>query len=266
MPYGPKLLSVIVPAYHQAKTIERDIGQLDAALHVTGLPYEIIVVVDGDGDRTLLNAKKTAKRTITVTGYSTNRGKGHAVRYGMAKARGDVITFIDAGSDIKPAGIEMLLLHFQWYNADVIIGSKRHPVSKVHYPWSRKVLSWGYQLLIRILFGLSIRDSQVGVKLFRRKVLEDVLPRLLVKEFAFDIEMLAVAYHLGYKRIFEAPVELDFSGASNITSANLWKVIFNMLWDTAAVFYRLKILHYYDNLNKRQWRFDPELNFRVNVG
>ncbi len=159
----------------------------------------------------------------------------------------------------------MLLEHFRWYNADIIVGSKRHPASKVHYPLFRKILSFGYQVLIRLLFGLQIRDSQVGLKLYRREVLEDVLPRLLVKQFAFDIEILAVAQHLGYKRIFEAPVELDFTGITSITSTNFWIVVLRMLWDTLAVFYRLRVAHYYDNLNKRKWRFDPELNFKVEV-
>lgn len=121
-------------------------------------------------------------------------------------------------------------------------------------------------MIIKFLFGLAIRDSQVGMKLFRREVLEDVLPRLLVKQFAFDIEILAVANHLGYTRIFEAPVELYFTGVSSITNTNFLIVAFNTLWDTLAVFYRLRILHYYDNVNRRKWRFDPELNFRVNVG
>jgi len=82
-----------------------------------------------------------------------------------------------------------------------------------------------------------------------------------VKQFAFDIEILAVAYYFGYKRIYEAPVELDFTGVSSITSANFWRVIAGMLGDTLAVFYRLRILKYYDNVNKQKWRFDPKLNF-----
>ena len=266
MSHDVKLLSVIVPAYHQERTIGQDVRNIDLALsHLEGIDYEIIVVIDGTDDETLAHAKKAAGKRTRVVGYEHNRGKGYAVRFGMVRARGDLVAFIDAGSDIKPEGISMILSHFRWYRADIVIGSKRHPVSKVNYPWYRKILSLGYQSLIKILFGLSIRDSQVGLKLFRRQVLEDVLPRLLVKRFAFDIEILAVAHHSGYTRIFEAPVELDFTGVSTITSANFWKSIWSMLWDTLAVFYRLHILHYYDATNKRRWRYDPELDFRVNL-
>lgn len=261
-----KLLSLIVPVYKQEKTIARDIRAIQSELEMLHIPYEIIVVVDGMVDRSLEEAKKIRSPNVKVVGYKTNHGKGYAVRFGMAQSRGDLIGFLDAGGDLDPASLSMLIEHFYWYNADIIIGSKRHSASKVHYPLYRKILSFGYQLITRMLFGLSIRDSQVGMKLYRRTVLEDVLPRLLVKQFAFDIEILAVAYHLGYTRIYEAPIELHFSRYSSITSANFWRIAGKTLWDTLAVFYRLCILGYYDNVNKRQWRFDPELNFRVNIG
>ena len=159
-----------------------------------------------------------------------------------------------------------MIEQLKFQNADAVIGSKRHPESKVYYPYYRKILSWGYQRVTELLFGLNVRDTQVGMKLYRRELLEDVLPRLLVKQFAFDIEILAVAYYLGYTRIFEAPVELNFKGRSSITNTSFWRVVLRTLWDTLTVYYRLRILRYYDNTNKRKWRFDPELNFRINTG
>lgn len=258
-------LSVIIPAYKQEKTIERDLEQIRNVLRQIRYDWEIIVVVDGKSDKTFENASRLASRQIIVTGYDNNFGKGHAVRFGMARAKGDIIAFIDSGMDIKPNGLSMLLEHFEWYNADIIVGSKLHPASKVHYPFARRVMSWGYRTLARILFGLSVRDTQVGMKFFRRKVLEDVMPRLLVKTYAFDIEMLAVAHYLGYKRIYEAPIELDFSGMSSVATKGFWNTILHMLWDTLSVYYRLKILRYYATGNKRKWKYEPELNFRVNL-
>lgn len=260
------MLSLIIPVYRQEKVIARNLRSILTELEKLGFPYELIAVIDGQADRSMEEVKKVMSPHVSVVGYETNHGKGYAVRFGMAKSHGDIIGFLDAGGDIKEEGLSMMLEHFRWYNADIIIGSKRHPASKVNYPWQRKILSWGYQILVKILFGLNIRDSQVGLKLYRRQALEDVLPRLLVKEFAFDIEILAVAHRLGYTRIYEAPVELTFQGASSITSQSFWKIVLNVLWETLAVFYRLRILHYYDNVNKRKWRFDPELNFKVNIG
>jgi hypothetical protein len=164
----------------------------------------------------------------------------------MSRAKGDIIGFIDAGMDINPKGISMLLEHFYWYDADIVVGSKLHPVSKVNYPNSRRILSRGYRFLTRVLFGFKVRDTQVGLKLFKRDVVKKVLPKLLVKKYAFDIEFLAVAYRKGFTRIYEAPVEITFNNASNITSKSFWRIVGRMVWDTAAVFYRLKILHYYD--------------------
>lgn len=261
-----KLLSLIIPVYKQGKTIQKQLIQILGELELLRVPYEVIIVIDGEVDDSMEQVKKIHSKHLSVVGYKTNHGKGYAVRYGMCQSHGDIIGFLDAGGDLHESGLSMMLEHFKWYNADIIVGSKRHPVSKVQYPFIRRILSWGYQQLTRLLFGLNVRDTQVGMKLYSRRVLDDVMPRLLVKKFAFDIEILAVAKHLGYFRIYEAPVELDFNGTSSITSASVLKTIFSTLWDTLAVFYRLQIMHYYDDTNKRKWRFDPELNFKINIG
>jgi glycosyltransferase involved in cell wall biosynthesis len=260
------LLSLIIPAYKQQRTIKKDIEKIKAVMDQLRIDYEIIIVVDGEIDNTLQEAKKVRSTKVHITGYQHNHGKGYAVRFGMAQAKGSIIAFLDAGMDINSDGLSILLEQFQWQNADIIIGSKLHPASKVAYPWQRRILSMGYRTLVRLLFGLRVKDTQVGLKLYKRKVLENVLPRLLVKHHAFDIELLAVAYRLGYRRIFEGPVEINFNHTSSITSKSFWKVVCLMVWDTLAVFYRMRILKYYDNGNIRKWRYDPELNFRVNLG
>lgn len=257
-----QLLSVIIPAYKQEKTIVQDLRTIQAALEEIRCDYEMIMVVDGNLDNTYKLAKELTSSKLKVYMYEKNHGKGYAVRYGMARAKGDLIAFIDAGMDINPKGISMLIEHMLWYNADIVVGSKRHPASKVMYPLKRRLYSMLYQVLTLFLFGLKVRDTQVGLKLFKRKVLEDVLPRLLVKRYAFDIELLAVARYLGYGKIYEAPVELDLSFPSSIKTSS----VVNMIIDTLAVFYRLRILHYYSDKNKRKWVYDPELDFNVNVG
>lgn len=265
-----QLISLIIPAYKQQKTIVKDLRRIYSLLKKIRYRFEIICVVDGMIDKTYPKAFQFAKRyrNLKVVGYETNHGKGYAVRYGMARSKGDIIAFMDSGMDLNPNGLSMLLEHFEWYKADIIVGSKRHPASKVSYPWQRKILSIGYQYLVWLLFGLRVKDTQVGMKFFRREVLEKVLPRMLVKAFAFDIEILAVANSLGYRRIFEAPVEINlkFGGSSIVTNKKFVKTVLLMVWDTLAVFYRLKIARYYSGRNRRRWRLDPELKFRVNVG
>lgn len=243
------LLSVVIPSYKQEKTILQDIKNITNSLDKLECKYEIIVVIDGKVDNTYEILKKHKSSKVKILYYEKNQGKGHAVRVGMLAAKGDIIGFMDAGMDIHPTGFNMLLNHMEWYDADVIVGSKLHPVSKVNYPFYRKVLSRGYRFITHLLFGFKVRDTQVGLKFFKRKVVRDVLPRLVVKKYAFDIEILAVSYLLGYKKIYEAPIRINFK-ENSINKNGMWRIVYLMLWDTAAVFYRLKILRYYSKKAK----------------
>lgn len=248
-----QLISIVVPAYKQEKFIKDDLKNIIDTLQ-KGLPemynFEVICVVDGELDNTAKEARKITSPHLKVISYAQNHGKGYAVRQGMKAAKGDLISFLDAGMDISPKGVMMLLAHMEWYNADAVVGSKRHPVSKVNYPFLRKVLSTGYHWFVKLAFNLPITDTQSGIKLFKRSVIEKILPRLLVKRYAMDIEMLAVAKYLGFDRMYEAPIEVTFDSR---TSAIKWNTAFKMLWDSVAVFYRLRILHYYDDSNRKNW-------------
>ena len=263
-----KLVSIIVPAYKKQDTIKHDIENIYDAMCQSRWDFEIIVVVDGFVDSTFKLAKELEKNVIRVFGYKTNRGKGYAVKYGMARALGDYLAFIDAGLEINPNGISMILEHMEWYDADIIVASKRHPVSKVHYPFTRKLYSWGYFTIIKLLFGVKVRDTQTGLKVYRREVLEAVIPRLVIKEYAFDIELLAVSHYLGFRRIYEAPVEVKFDFTTSRIKGFLIfdEFIRRMLHDTFAIFYRMHILKYYHDNNKRKWVYDKELEMQLNTG
>lgn len=247
-----KLLSLVVPAYKQEKTIIKDVENLNKVLSSLSCEYEILVVEDGmlDGTAKKLSSIKSKIKSLKILGYPKNQGKGFAVKYGMLHAKGDIIGFIDAGMDLDPSEISIALDLMDWNKADIIVGSKLHPESKVNYPLWRKILTWGYRTLTHLMFGFSVRDTQVGLKFFRKKVAHDVFSRIIIKRFAFDVEVLTVAYKLGYKRIYESPIKLNFSGVSSISAKTFWRAVFWMLWDTAAVYYRLRVLHYYDKLKK----------------
>jgi glycosyltransferase involved in cell wall biosynthesis len=258
-----KLLSVIVPAYRQEKTIVKDIRHIEKVLLELKCKYEIIVVVDGTVDNTHKKLLPYKSSKIKIIAYDKNQGKGQAIRYGMLHAKGDVIGFLDAGMDLNPKGLAILLNDFQKYNADIVIGSKRHPLSKVTYPFKRRIISYLSQKFIKLLFGLEVTDTQVGMKFFKRKVVKKVLPRLLVKKFAFDVEILSVSYYLGFKKIYEAPIELTYNFRGSILSQNMLKALYNTFWDTCAVFYRLKIIHYYDRARKTSFHSSNSLEVSV---
>jgi hypothetical protein len=184
----------------------------------------------------------------------------------MARSEGDLVAFIDAGMEIDPNGISMILEHMLWYNADIIVGSKRHPASRVSYPFIRRIYSFGYSTLCRLLFRLNITDTQTGLKVYKRNVLETVLPRLVINEYAFDIELLAVAKHLGFNRIYEAPVtvSLDFITGSRLASKAFFldPFIRSMLFDTFSVYYRMNFRHYYDDVSSNLWPKEAELKVK----
>lgn len=256
----PKLLSVIVPTYN-CKSILRDLSSLNRYLEELKKPYEIICVVDGKKnikDHTFERAKKTNHKKIKIYFYRKNKGKGYAIRYGMARSKGGIIAFIDSGSDLNAKGIGLALEHMKWYDADIIIGSKRHKASKIYYPWKRKILSFIVQKATKLFFGLNVSDTQTGLKVFKRKVLVKVLPRLLVKRWAFDLEILAVANHLGFKKIYESPVEIKYNFQSNIGIQS----IENFAKDYLAIIYRIYFLHYYNDDHHDLWQGDPNLKLR----
>ena len=169
-------LSVVLPAFNEAETILDAVVALDEILTETDLAFEIIVVSDGSGDATAAQARAAANPRLHVVEYERNMGKGYAVRTGSRVAAGEWIAWFDADLDLHPDALCSFLEVARTEGADIVIGSKRHPDSSVEYPWHRRAYSWLYQQLIRALFHLNVRDTQVGIKLFRREALEAVLP------------------------------------------------------------------------------------------
>jgi glycosyltransferase involved in cell wall biosynthesis len=236
---------VVVPVYNGGDEIVDNIGVIRRAITQELRPddLELVIVSDGSIDGTAERLLETRDRGTRVIHYDRNLGKGYAVKAGALASGGEWVALIDADLDLEPASIPSFLAVARAESLDFAIGSKRHPDSLVHYPRSRRVASWCYQRLNRVLFRLDVRDTQVGLKVFSRRVADDVVPLLLVKRYAFDLELLAVATALGYDRIRELPVKLDyrFTGSGVRSMA-----VLAALWDTAAIFYRLRILRTYD--------------------
>jgi glycosyltransferase involved in cell wall biosynthesis len=237
------VLTVVVPVYNQEASIVANVATIRRSI-ASGLDaeFELIVVSDGSIDRTAERVLEAADENVRLIHYDRNLGKGYAIKTGALEARGRYVAYIDADLDLDPAWLPRFVNRLEEGRLDFAIGSKRHADSKVDYPRSRRVYSWLYQQLVRVLFRLDVRDTQVGLKVFRREVAEQVLPLLLVKRYAFDLEMLAVARALGFRRIEELPIRLDyrFSG-----SGVNFLAVARALVDTGAIFYRLRILRYY---------------------
>ncbi len=237
-------LSVVVPAFNQADTIRANLSEIVRRLEAQDLDFELIVVSDGSSDDTHAESVALDHGRVAALRYDRNMGKGYALRTGSRVARGRWIAWLDSDLDLDPARVGDFLDRARRDDLDVVVGSKRHPDSEVSYPSRRRVYSWLYQQLVRAMFSLDVRDTQVGMKLFRHEVLDEVLPVVLVKRYAFDLEILAVARSFGFPRIAEAPVRLDYQFAASGVD---WRAIAHALWDTGAIFYRLRLRRFYEH-------------------
>jgi glycosyltransferase involved in cell wall biosynthesis len=236
-------LSVVVPVYNQAGSIVENVEVIrDRVAAGTPGPIEIIVVSDGSIDQTEVRLLEEELSDVRVLHYDRNLGKGYAIKVGALEARGRWIGYVDADLDLDPSGLPVFVEVAEREQLDFAIGSKRHPESQVHYPRSRRVTSWLFQKFVRLLVRLDVRDTQTGIKVFRREIAEQVMPLLLVKRYAFDIELLGVARAFGFGRVRELPIVLEYRFVgSGVRSA----AVFYALLDVLAIFYRLRIIRYY---------------------
>ncbi len=239
--------SVIIPVYNEANVIEKNLKEVKSTFDEFGCAYEIIVIDDGSEDTSYQLLKRLERRipNLIVKRNSQNFGKGRALKKAFKYTTGDLIVWLDADLDLHPFQVKTLYDIMVLDDADVVVGSKLHPNSKLYYPFYRRLITLGYYVIICFLFNLPCHDTQTGLKIFKRKVLREVFPRILVKKFAFDLEVLLNAHYLGF-RIVEAPIVVE-------NRRNFYRIgvrsIANVLWDTLAVWYRMYILRYYDRIN-----------------
>ena len=245
-------MSVILPIYNLARSIASNLAEVASVLDEGGFPYELIPVDDGSSDGSAAALRGFAEsftashadapsRICRPVLLERNAGKGNALREGFRASKGAFVLMLDGDLDIMPTSLPGFFDSMAANGSDIVIGSKRHPGSKVQYPWHRRLSSAVYFALVRIFIGLPITDTQTGMKLFRRSVLGYALDRMLVKTYAFDLELLSIAYGRGAK-VSEAPVEIRYGMKFGALKP---RTVHDMMMDTFAVFYRLRILGYY---------------------
>jgi glycosyltransferase involved in cell wall biosynthesis len=231
-------LSFVIPVYNEEDFIEGTLGALDKVAKNQMLPYEIVVVDDGSKAKTLAKAMTYAKRNghVKVIGYVRDMGKGYAVKEGFMQATGEVVVFADSDLEIDLSTISRYVDALQ--HGDIVIASKWHPDSIVEMSVVRKLLSHSFNVFVRILTGIPIGDTQAGLKAVKKRAFLSIFPRLAVKRYAFDVELLAVARLYGLK-IVEMPTQLSLNASFHP------KDIMRMLIDLFGIAYRLRVLHWY---------------------
>jgi dolichol-phosphate mannosyltransferase len=231
-------LSFVIPAYNEEGSIEDALGTIDDAVKSKKLQYEIVVVDDGSKDKTLSKALTYASKNghVKVVSYTKNAGKGYAVKTGFMQTTGEVVIFADSDLDIDLRIISRYVEALQ--HGDIVIASKWHPNSVVDVPLARRILSHCFNVLVRILTGVKLKDTQAGLKAMKKSAFVNIFPRLCVKRYAFDVELLTVANLYGL-RIVEMPTQLRIEGLLNLEE------MFKMFVDLLGIAYRLRVVHWY---------------------
>jgi glycosyltransferase involved in cell wall biosynthesis len=253
---GQVELSVVVPAFNEGRSIESALANLDDVFKREEWSYEIVVIDDGSSDNTLMKALLYARKNIHVRVLSSqdNNGKGYALKTGFMKSIGDLVIFADSDLEIE---VDVASKYIEALNrGDIAIASKWHPESRVDISTSRRILSHCFNVLVKILINVNIRDTQTGLKAIRKSSFENIIPKLTVKRFAFDVELLAVANRYGLK-IVEMPVQVK------INAPPKFKEILEMFFDLLRITYRVRILRMY---GKSASTFNYKLTSNINQG
>lgn len=209
--------SLVIPAYNEESRIT---PLLESIREFDG---ELIVVCDGTDRTAEIVRELAARRTdlaIRCLEFDHRLGKGGGVRAGLSAARAPLVGYFDADGS---TGIgEMIRLFSSLDSADGAIGSRWVPGSNltIRQGWMRRVESRGFNLIMKVLYGLPYHDTQCGAKVFRKAALDAVLPSLVSDGFEFDVELLWRLRSAGYT-VVEIPIEWQNKGDSRVKKRDM---------------------------------------------
>ncbi len=235
----PPDLSIVIPAYNEAGCLEASLEAIHATLSASGLAIETLVVDDGSTDETASVARAHLTRSAgRVVSVERNRGKGHAVRRGLAEAAGAWVLVTDADLSCPIEEYTTLAAAARARRLDVVIGSRALPGSRVvvaQHP-VRTQMGKTFNRILRPLTGLPFLDTQCGFKLLHRERTRPLVEQLVVDGFAYDVELLVVCLRAGLK-VAEVPVVWRNRPASHV---RLFRDPVRMLIDLARVWWRVR--------------------------
>lgn len=222
-------LSIVIPAFEEERRLGATLDRLVAWTANEVRTVELVVVDDGSTDRTSEVAAAPRTIEVHVLRHATNRGKGAALRTGVAATRGELVLLTDA--DLSTPISELARLEAALAAADVVFGSRSTAGARVveRQAFWRESSGKLFNLAIRLLGIRGLADTQCGFKLLRGDAARDLFARLTVDRFAFDVELVWLSRRLGY-RVREVGVEWRNDPASRVS---LWRDAPRMLLDVA---------------------------------
>jgi len=220
-------ISLILPAYNEARVVPRTIAEAMRYFAEAGLRYEIIVAADGsDGTREAVREMARANPVLHAIGEDRRRGKGRGIREAVAVASGAVIGYADADNKVPIAEYEKFR-PFLAQGIEVVIGTRRGGATiERRQPLYRRIGSRGFLWFMQTAVGLpGINDSQCGFKFFQRAAAKELFRRQKIDSYMADVEILAIARRLGY-RIQQVPIRWrdDADSRLDLITGNLRNV------------------------------------------
>jgi glycosyltransferase involved in cell wall biosynthesis len=213
---SPKV-SIVVPAYNEATRIGDSIRKIEEFLATLPYKTEVLVVDDGSRDETSAIVSQLEFPGLRLMKQEQNHGKGFAVRIGTMAAVGEYVLFSDADLSAPIEELTRLLAAAESQNADVVIGSRAvdRSMIQIHQSRTRELGGIVFNVMVRVLLGLNLKDTQCGFKLFKREKIQPVFEKLTITGFGFDPELLFLASRSGLK-ILEVPVRWSHAEGSKI--------------------------------------------------
>lgn len=219
-------LTVVVPAYNEARRIGATVRRLADELPKYTQGFELLVVDDGSTDGTCEVAERESGGEARVLRRPERGGKGAAVRTGVLAARGQWILMTDADLSIPLEELARLVEHVD--RAPIVIGSKRAPGNAIEYPFLRRVFGGLGQSLISLAVVRGFHDTQCGFKLYRADVARELFAASRIDGFGFDFEVLFLAKRLGYA-VEEVPVRIEHQLGSSVRVSSYVNVLLEVL-------------------------------------
>jgi glycosyltransferase involved in cell wall biosynthesis len=210
-------LSVIIPAFNEAKRIECCIREVMSALGALDRPWELIVVDDGSTDATVALARAAAgsDTRVRIVG-APHLGKGGAVRHGMLAATGHLRLMTDADLATPLSALPQFLRA----DADIVIGSREGTGAvRIDEPWRRHAIGRLFNWIVKATVLRGIEDTQCGFKLFRAVAAEALFPHQRIDGFGFDVEILFLARRAGYA-VVSVPVTWSYRSDSKVDAVS----------------------------------------------
>lgn len=227
-------IEVIVTTFQKELTIGACLRRLSDHLSVLDEEFRIIVADDASTDRTVLEVNALADPRILVLRSVLNAGKGAQIKAALKHSEAPVVAIFDGDLDIHPQSLVAAIRTLRITGSDAVTGSKSHHESVIHYPLVRRVLSRGFRVLASVMFGLAVRDTQTGMKVFRGVMFRRIATQVHESGFVFDLELLARMAEEGAK-ITEVPVAIDFDFSSTVSG----RAVLQVLRDLISVYRRL---------------------------